>query len=136
MHGDMMHGEMLRNAITMASIFGPFLVVMAVWMLFYKANMMKVVTSVKTTPGLLHVVGTLNLIVGLGILSQYHMWTMGWMPMLVTLFGWFLLVRGVMAFLTPHLLMDKRCMTAPYLKMKGIIFLIWGICLSWFAFWM
>ncbi len=126
----------MQNAMTMASIFGPFLVVLGLWVLFYKANVMKVMTSLKTTPGLLYVMGIVNLIVGLGVLSQFSMWNMGGCSVLVTLFGWVALIRGLVAFFMPHVLMNKRVMGSSYLKVKGAVMLVWGFFMCWLGFWM
>lgn len=126
----------MQNAMTMASIFGPFLVVMGLWVLFYKANMMKVMTSLKTTPGLLYIMGVINLIVGLGVLSQFCVWNMGGFSALVTLFGWVVLIRGLLAFFMPQVLMNKKVTNSSYVKVKGVVVLVWGFLMCWLAFWM
>ncbi len=126
----------MQSAMMMAGIFGPFLVIMALWMLFYKANLMKVMTSLKTTPGILYVMGVINLLIGLTVLSQFHMWSMGGFSVLVTLLGWVVLLRGLAVFFMPQLLMGKKVTGSTYLKLKGIVMLVWGFLLCWFAFWM
>jgi hypothetical protein len=111
------------------------LMIIGVWMLFYHENMMKVCTSCKNTPVAQYIMGIINMIVGLVILNTYNMWAWN-LPLLVTLLGWVTLVRGVMALFIPHLL-TKLSMSDPgWLKVKGIIPLVWGFGLCWLAFWM
>jgi hypothetical protein len=119
----------------LASIFGPFLVIAGIWMLFYHSNMMKVVSSVKNTPGIMYVLGVLNLLIGLAILSQFNVWTWG-LSLLVTLFGWILLIHGLLFFFMPQVLVKKGLTSSSYLKIKGIVILVWGFGLCWLAFWM
>jgi hypothetical protein len=125
----------MQNAMSIASIFGPFLLIMGIWMLFYHANMMKVLASTKSTPGVLYVMGVINLLIGLTVLSGFNMWM--WGPaLLVTIFGWAITIRGLLAFFMPQFLVNKPMTDTNYLKVKGFIVLLWGIGMCWFAFWM
>lgn len=130
-----MQDAMMQNAMWVGSIFGPFLVVLGLWMLFYYENTMKVVASLKNSPGVLYMMGVINLLIGLSVLSQYHAWAWG-LPFLVTLFGWVVLIRGLMAFFVPQCLVSKKVTSADYLRIKGVVLLVWGFGLCWLAFWM
>ena len=123
----------MQSAMWLASIFGPFLMIMGIWMLFYRENMMKVCTSVKNTPGIMYMMGVLNLLVGLTVISEFNEWAWN-LPVLVTLFGWVVLIRGVMAFFVPHFLC-KKTMEAQTLQIKSLIVLVWGFGMCWLAFW-
>jgi hypothetical protein len=123
------------NAMGIASVFGPFLLIMGLWMVFYHENMMKVISSIKNTPGVMYVMGIINLLIGLSVLSSFNMWM--WGPtLLVTLFGWVVLIRGLLAFFMPQFLVTKPLTDHNYLRVKGIVVLVWGFCMCWFAFWM
>jgi hypothetical protein len=125
----------MQSAMWLASIFGPFLMILGIWMLFYHANMMKVITSIKGTPGVMYVLGMWNLLIGLTILSQFNMWMWG-LSLLVTILGWVMLIRGLMYYFMPHYILSKKMTTGNCLKVKGIVLLIWGFGLCWLAFWM
>lgn len=125
----------MQNAMGMASIFGPFLVIVGIWMLFYHANMMKVITSVKTTPGVMYMMGVVNVLIGLTVLNQFNMWAWG-LSLLVTIFGWVVLIRGLLGFFMPQFLVHKKVTAESYLKIKGIVVLVWGFGMCWLAFWM
>lgn len=125
----------MQNAMWLASILGPFMMILGIWMLFYRDNMMKVCTSIKSTPGVLYLSGIINLLVGLTVISEFTMWSWG-LSVLVTLFGWALLVRGLMVFFLPQYLLKKTMAHADMLRVKAIIVLVWGFGMCWFAFWM
>jgi hypothetical protein len=125
----------MQNAMWLASIFGPFLMILGIWMLFYRDNMMKVCNSIKSTPGLLYFSGILNLLIGLIVISEFSFWSWG-LTVLVTLLGWALLVRGLMIFFLPQFLLKKTMGDGEMLRVKGVIILIWGFGLTWLAFWM
>ncbi len=115
-----------------ATIFGPFLMILGIWMLCYQANVKKVITSVKSTPGLMYVMGIINTLIGLAVLSTFNMW-MPNLTILVTLFGWVIFLRGLLVFFAPQMLFSKTVTSPGYLKIKGVVFVVWGFGLSWIA---
>lgn len=82
----------MQNAgMWLASIFGPFLVILGLWMLFYGEQMAKVCAGTKASPALLYLNSVFNILVGFTILSQYDLW--GWnLLSLVSLLGWFMVL--------------------------------------------
>jgi len=125
----------MQNALWLASIFGPFLAILGLWMLLYVDNMMKVWTSIKNTPAAFYISSTINFLVGLAILSQYDMWSMD-VLVLVTLLGWVMVIRGVLGLFVPQLLLQMTLGNASFMKVMGIIPLAWGVALCWVAFFM
>lgn len=120
----------IHHAMMVASIFGPFLFIIGLWMLFYHDNMMKVVTSMKNTPAAFYLVGALNLFLGLIIVNEYNVWMWN-AALLVTLLGWLMIIRGLICLFMPQLFV-KCCMNYPtWLKVRGVVVLIWGILLFW-----
>lgn len=124
----------MQNAMWLASIFGPLLIILGVWMLFYHDNMVKICASVKNTPSAMYLMAIINMLIGLTILNQFNMWMMG-LSILVTLLGWVTLIRGIMALFVPHAFM-KWSHDPSWMKVKGIVPLVWGFGLCWLAFWM
>lgn len=124
----------MQNAMWLASVFGPFLMILGVWMLFYHDNMVKICASAKNTPCVIYVLALVNMLIGLTILSQFNVWMWG-LSILLTLFGWFTLIRGIMGLFVPQVLL-KWAHDPSWMKVKGIVPLVWGFGLCWFAFWM
>ena len=125
----------MQNAVFLASIFGPFLLILGLWMLLYHDNMMKVVSSTKSTPSVLGLVGIINLLIGLTVLGLYHTWSWSF-PVLVTALGWFYLLRGLMIFFVPQVFVKFVLSNTSWLKIRGILPVVWGLALCWLAFWM
>lgn len=125
----------MQNGMWLASVFGPCLMVVGLWMLCYRDNAAKVLASMKATPGVIYLFGLFNLLVGLIFLNTYHMW-MPDLSILVTLFGWVALIRGLLVFFMPQLIFKKSMSTSGYLRGKGLVMLVWGFGLAYYAFWM
>lgn len=126
---------MQNAAMWLASIFGPFLVILGLWMLLYCDQYNKVLSGIKGSAGLFYVVSVFNLLIGFTVLSQYDLW--GWnLLVLVTLLGWVMVIRGVMGLFVPQLLMDIQMGRHGFAKIMGIIPLVWGVFLSYVGFFM
>jgi len=112
-----------------AHVFGPFLVILGLWMLLYSDNLAKIVTSIKGSPACFHILGILQLLIGLILIGQCNIWE--WSGIIfVTLLGWVFLLRGILALFFPQILM-KMLAKGKRAKFAGIIPLVWGIILYW-----
>ncbi len=67
---------MQNAAMWLASIFGPFLVILGLWMLLYCDQYTKVLNGIKGSAGLFYMNSVFNLLIGFTVLSQYDLW--GW----------------------------------------------------------
>lgn len=112
-----------------ADVFGPFLVILGLWMLLYSDNLGKIVTSIKGSPASFHILGLLQLLIGLILVRQCNVWNMTGV-VLVTLLGWVFLVRGILSLFFPQLLM-KFIARGKWTKFAGIIPLVWGVLMYW-----
>jgi hypothetical protein len=126
---------MQNAAMWLASIFGPFLVILGLWMLLYCDQYMKVLGGMKGSAGLFYINSVFNLLVGFTVLSQYDLWGWNWL-VLVTLLGWVMVIRGIMGLFVPQLLMDILMGKHGFCKIMGIIPLVWGVFLSYVGFFM
>jgi hypothetical protein len=126
---------MQNAAMWLASIFGPFLVILGLWMLLYCDQYTKVLSGIKGSAGLFYMNSVFNLLIGFTVLSQYDLW--GWnLLVLVTLLGWVMVIRGIMGLFVPQLLMDILMGKHGYAKILGIIPIVWGVFLSYVGFFM
>lgn len=123
----------MASSIMLASIFGPLLIITSLWALLYKENVKKVVDSMKKTPALQYFVGVVNVLLGIVLITSFNYWYMS-IELLVTLLGWFLLIRGLILMFFPKTL-DSMMRT--YMKsslLYSLIGIAWGLALTWFAF--
>ena len=126
---------MQNAAMWLASIFGPFLVILGLWMLLYCDQYTKVLSGIKSSAALFYTNSVFNLLIGFTVLSQYDLW--GWnLLVLITLLGWVMVIRGVMGLFVPQLLMDILMGKHGFAKIMGIIPLVWGVFLSYVGFFM
>jgi uncharacterized protein YjeT (DUF2065 family) len=124
----------MQNAMSLAAIFGPLLMILGIWMLFYHENMMKMLTSLKNSPAVLFLLGFISLLIGLTIITQYDGWDWS-LYLLMTLLGWFYVIRGILIFFVPQAYLKWSTHNENWLKIKGVIPLIWGFGLCWLGYW-
>lgn len=126
---------MANTAMWLASIFGPMLAIVGLWKVIHADQLTKAMNAIKASPGLMYYSSIAYLWVGLTMLSQYDLWAWNGM-LLVTLLGWVLVVRGIMGLFVPKLLIDLLMGNPAAIKVWGFIPLVWGLLLSWIAFFM
>jgi hypothetical protein len=124
----------MQNAIWLAAVFGPYLIIRGLWMLFYHENTGKIWTSIKNTPAVFHLGAVITLWLGLAVVNTYNIWMMN-LTFFVTLLGWVMLVKGVFALFLPQVYF-KTMMHSASIRVWGVIGIIWGLLLCWLAFWM
>ncbi len=118
-----------------ASIFGPFMTILGLWMLLYVDNMMKVWSGIKNNPPAFYFSCVANFLIGLTILSEYDMWSSDAYA-LVTLLGWVMVIRGILGLFLPQLLIKLTMSNTSFMKVMGVIPLVWGLALCWLAYFM
>lgn len=123
----------MDTAVWLARIFGPFLLILGLWMLFYHHNVHKIMTSMKNTPAIFYCHGSINLLLGLVILNQYNYWDMS-LFVLIPILGWLFLLRGLMILFFPQLLIKCTMHSNSAIRLNAIVPLVFGILLCWIAF--
>lgn len=121
---------METSAIMIAKVMGPFLIILGIWFLFCKEFLSQLVVSGR---GVLYLGGVINVLLGLIIITSYNVWNWN-IFIFVTLLGWAALLRGLYMLFTPDNFMDTKQVGGFFLKIYGILPLIWGIILTWIAY--
>ena len=121
------------SAQALASVFGPFLFIVGLWMLLYSKNFIKVISGVKSTPAVFCLTGFINLILGLTIVNSYNQWVLD-LSLAVTLLGWVWLLRGIAVLFVPQLVVKLTMSNEKAMNLMGFIPFIWGLILSWYGF--
>ena len=112
-----------------AQVFGPFLIIVGLWMLFYHDNQNKIMASIKGSPACFHILSILQLLIGLIIVTQCNIWQMH-LAVLVTLLAWLFMIKGVVGLFFPQVLM--KMMLGKGRRFAGLVPLVWGLALFWF----
>jgi hypothetical protein len=86
----------------LAKLIGSILLIVVVSMATRKEAIAATANQVIHDPGMIFLTGVLRLVGGLAIVLGHDVWTGGALPIIVTLFGWLMLVGGLMQLFTPQ----------------------------------
>ena len=125
----------MDSAMMVASIFGPLLGIVGLWMLLYGDNVVKITTSMKNSPAAQYASAFYNLLLGLFIINAYNVWDWN-VFFFVTLLGWAMFIRGVLGLFMPQLVVQWFMTRSAWMKTMGIIPFVWGLILTWIGFYM
>jgi len=92
---------MSRLTIYLGRLIGLFLLIVALSMLLDRDSIIEMATAILDDRALLLIVGLVALGVGLAIVIGHNLWSGGLLPIVVTLFGWSQLLRGLALLLLP-----------------------------------
>jgi len=96
-----MEAAMSRLTIYLGRLIGLFLLVMSLSMALDKTSLVEIVTALFDDRALLLLLGMMALAAGLAIVLGHSVWSGGLLPVLVSLFGWLLVIRGLVLLLVP-----------------------------------
>jgi hypothetical protein len=119
----------------LAQIIGFYFVIVSLGTLFHKLRHRKYAQELLGVQSLVAIAENLTLLFGMIILVMHHVWILDW-PVLITIIGWVLVIRGLIANFFPTLLMKYSKFL---LDKKGYIFKAWlslvvGLILLWCGF--
>ena len=92
---------MSRLTIYLGRLVGLFLLIVALSMFLDPDSMIEMATALVDDRPLLLIVGLIALGIGLALVLGHNVWTGGLFPLVVTLFGWSQLLRGLVLLLLP-----------------------------------
>ena len=125
----------MELAIWLASILGPVVALMGLWVVTKTAEAEKMWASIKATPATLYLGGVINLFIGFTILSLYRTWSMN-LAVLVTFLGYMQVLRGVLIFFAHDWMVKvhSKIMKKDTARAAGCLPLAYGLLLCWLAF--
>lgn len=111
--------------IWISKFLGPIIVVLSIPMVFTPAGLQETTKRFLSDSPLVLISGILAMTAGLSIVNTHNIWVFGW-PVIISLFGWALLVGGATRMMAPRLVvrvgnavMDRPMMT----RIAGVL---WG----------
>lgn len=90
----------MRTSKTIAGLIGPTVVAVAVAVVLNLGSFHALAEQVSRDPALIFLSGILLFVAGLAIVRAHNIWAGGW-PVLVTVFGWLILLGGLARMLFP-----------------------------------
>jgi len=86
----------MEMSIFFAKLFGFYLLIAAVYVFFRQKLLIHIVHDVVKSKGLRYFVGFSITAAGLALILGHNIWTGGFIPVVVTVFGWIMLAKGLM----------------------------------------
>lgn len=123
----------MENSVLIAKLIGPVVLVAAIAMLKQPEDLLSMGQEFLKSRALIFVSGVLALIGGLAIVNFHNVWAASW-PVLITLFGWALVIGGVMRMAFPHSIqVIGGAMLARKSMIRGVA-IVWLIFGAWLSF--
>jgi hypothetical protein len=128
---------MSRKTIYLARLFGLGMTIVSVWMLLDESDLRATIQLfVHDRPATL-IVSLVCIASGLAVVLAHQVWSGGIAPVLITLLGWILLIRGVVLLLLPPNLLESfadALTGGAWLYAAGVIALGLGVTLTYAGF--
>ena len=90
----------MQMSIVLARILGPALLLIGIGLLLNRPAYRAMIEEAVASRGFVFLSGLLTLLAGLAIVNFHNVWALGW-PVLITIFGWLMLISGVVRILAP-----------------------------------
>lgn len=128
---------MFPRTIFLSRLLGLWMLIVALVAILHKAAMVGIAADFGNAPGLLFVSGVFTVLAGLAMVLGHNIWTGGAAPVVVTLVGWAMLIKGIgLVFISPGeaagLLAASRF--AEYAYVYGGVLLVLGLYLTYAGF--
>lgn len=90
------------STIFLSRLIGLFALIVSVAEIIHKSAMIETAAELAEAPPLLFIAGTFMLLGGLAMVLLHNVWSGGAAPVIVTIIGWLMLIRGVIfVFISP-----------------------------------
>ncbi len=125
----------METSLFLAKLLGPFFVIVGIGLLINPDRYRIAAAEVVDSRALLYGFGALALGGGLAIVLTHNVWVWDW-PVIITVIGWLMIVRGTSRILFPQQVGDlaARMLGSRVLLVSGAIVLVLGAILCWRGF--
>ena len=128
---------MRRQSVFLARLFGLGMTIMAIWILVDERDLAAIVQLLVHDRPATFLLSLMCLVSGLSVVLGHQIWSGGIAPILVTLVGWLLLLRGLVLLFLPANLLESLAdalVGAGWLYFTGAVALGSGLILSYAGF--
>ena len=126
----------MAHSKTIAGLMGPSLIALAAALLINLGSMSTLLEAVSRDPAIVLVSGVLAFVAGLAVVRVHNHWAADW-AVVVTIFGWLLLIGGLVRMLFPIRLAELAATLSPSTGLivgEAVVFLVIGAFLSYKAY--
>jgi hypothetical protein len=90
---------MSSRTVFLGKLFGLYLIVVSITMFAHPQATVDIMTAIIQNPPLLFIAGIIGVTAGIAIVLGHNVWSGGVLPVIVTLFGWVSLIKGMLLLL-------------------------------------
>jgi hypothetical protein len=111
--------------------------ILSVAMFADRAPMLAAIDLMSQDPAALLLFGIAGIVAGLAIVLSHNVWKQGVWPLVVTLVGWLILIRGILLVVLPAKLIVRiyaALHVADYYYLYAVLPLVLGVYLTWRGF--
>lgn len=127
----------MDTSVFLAQLIGPILLLVGLGLLFNRAIYREAAEEVIKGRALLYLFGAIEFTAGLAIVLAHNVWVWNW-PVIVTLLGWLLVVRGALRIVVPQQIVDFGAKllrdSSTLLSVSGFVVLVLGAVLCFFGY--
>jgi uncharacterized protein YjeT (DUF2065 family) len=124
----------MDTSLFLAKLIGPIFLIVGIGLLLNGDRYRAVVDEVMSSHTLLYIFGAIALTGGLAIVLTHNIWVWDW-PVIITIVGWLMIVRGSLRIVIPQQVEDlARKMVAGWsniLLISGLLVITLGAFLCW-----
>lgn len=95
--------EAMLKTRSFSRVFGPFIAIVTVIITVKASSLSEILTSTFDNPVIVWILGAILLFGGIFIIAHHQIWT-NFAAIVISLFGWFLGIRGIMMLAVPELI--------------------------------
>jgi len=113
----------MDSSILLARLMGPYIILIGASLMLNQKIFRKIMEDFPKNPSLVFITGLLTFVAGLATLLFHNMWVADW-RVLITIFGWIALIKGIMLVVLPGTLLKT---TKIYSDNFKLVLIPWGI---------
>lgn len=126
----------MELSLFLAKLLGLLLTAIGLGFLFNPGHYQKTYTDWMKNAGLLYLAGIMALIVGFVLVQNHNFWASSW-TVIITIFAWMALIKGVFLLLFPKVMIgmcESMLKSKSFFTFGGIVILALGVILGYFGF--
>ena len=115
----------MDNSILLAKFIGPYIMVIAIGLLFNLKVYQKIIEDFFKNVALIYVTGLITFVAGLAIVILHNLWVLDW-RIIITLLGWNVFIKGIWLIVSPD---TSAKIAASFAKNNKLVIVSWIIML-------
>ncbi len=126
----------MASTIFLAKVIGWYFVILGLFLIARKQTMKAAIADLVPDSGLMVIIATITLLLGLLLVISHNVWVMGW-PVIVTIIAWLVLISGLLRLFAPEVsvrLGQKWAGSPTSVIVAAIIYIIVGLYLLYKAY--